>query len=240
MNPLYWAGHTFYRVLFGLSGGVRVHGREHLPKNGAFLICANHCSLLDPPLIGTSMPMEIAYLAKKQLFKYPVLGSILRVVGAIPIDRSRLGRDTIRIMLRMLKAGRPMLLFPEGTRSRNGQFGEGKIGIGFLARMAGVAVVPTFIQNTWRWPRTWGRHHRIAVHFGAPLPAAWMTKVSRDKDGYQKIVAEIMDRIRILQSDAIGAPTLRVGRTQSRPSDVESKKQIHAPTGKSDRKGGIN
>lgn len=217
MNLLYRAGHTFYRVLFAFSGGVRVHGREHLPRDEAFLICANHCSLLDPPLIGTTLSVEIGYLAKKELFKYPVLASILRTVGAIPIDRSRLGRDTIRTVSRVLKTGRPMLVFPEGTRSRNGKLGEAKTGIGFLARMTGLAVVPAYIHNTRRWPRTIGRGKRIAVHFGPPLSAAWMAKVARDKAGYQKIADEIVDRIRIMQPDAIG-----VGNAGDQPGSVQT------------------
>jgi 1-acyl-sn-glycerol-3-phosphate acyltransferase len=205
VNLLYRAGHSLYRVLFRVTGGVRVYGRECLPTTGAYLICANHCSLLDPPLIGSTFSREIGYLAKKELFKYPVLSSVLRAVGAVPVNRTRLGRDTVNSMVQTLKTGRPMVFFPEGTRSRTGKLGSAKLGVGFLARLTGVDAVPAFIRNTGRWPFTLRREYHISVHFGPPVSAEWMAKVPKDKAGYQKIADEIMDRIRILQSGAAGA-----------------------------------
>jgi 1-acyl-sn-glycerol-3-phosphate acyltransferase len=203
---LYRAGYLFYKLIVGLTGGVRVYGREHLPATGSFLICANHCSLLDPPLVGVSIGREIGYVAKEELFKYPILRSILHRVNAIPVNRARLSRETIKAILNKLKTGRPVVLFPEGTRSRDGRLGRGKTGIGLLARLAGTPVVPALIENTRRWPRTYRRQHRLAVRFGPPLPPEWMTKVSRNRDGYRKIVDEIMARIRILHPDAGSAP----------------------------------
>jgi len=203
MNRFYRMSHTLCRLVFRLSGGIQVYGQEYLPSTGAFLICANHCSLLDPPLIGSTFHRQIGYLAKKELFKYPIFSSILRALGVVSVDRSRLEQETIKKVIDTLKIGRPMVIFPEGTRSRSGELGRAKVGVGFLARLAGVAVVPAFIRNTRRWPFTLRQKHRLMIRFGPQLNWEWMAKVPQGKEGYRKIADEIMDRIRMLQSGAV-------------------------------------
>jgi 1-acyl-sn-glycerol-3-phosphate acyltransferase len=205
VNAWYRLGWIFSRAFFALFGGLRVYGIENVPTSGAFLICANHCSLLDPPALGVCFRHEISYVAKKELHQWPVFGALLRRLSTIPIDRSRPSRQTINAITGVLATGRPLVIFPEGTRSRTGELGEAKTGIGFMARLAAVPILPAFIQNTCRWPWTFKKTSRMAIHFGSPIEAGWIAQISADKAGYRKIANEIMDRIRTQQAGATGA-----------------------------------
>lgn len=205
MNAWYRLGWISSRAFFALFGGMRVFGKENMPSSGAFLICANHCSLLDPPALGVSFKHEISYLAKQELHRWPIFGALLRRLSTIPIDRSRPSRETIGAITRVLATGQPLVIFPEGTRSRTGQLGEAKVGIGFLARLVAVPVLPAYIENTSRWPWTLKRKNRMAIHYGSLIEADWIARVSANKAGYRKIANEIMDRIRTLQAGVNGA-----------------------------------
>ncbi len=205
MGFLYRLGWLTYRVFYGVFGGVRASGREHVPPEGSFLICANHRSLLDPPAVGCTFGRGIGYMAKKELFKKALFRWILLRVNAIPVDRERFGRDTMRAILKLVQRGIPVLIFPEGTRSKTGVIADAKPGIGFLARNAGVSVLPAFIENTDRWPKTFGRRRRMTIHYGELLPAEWIASAPAGREGYQKIADEIVGRIRTLQQRVVGA-----------------------------------
>lgn len=205
MKPLYRLSRAVCRLVLDLGGGVRVFGTEHIPKSGTFLICANHSTVLDPPAMGISFGREIGFLAKKELYSNPLFGGLIRNVNAIPIDRSRLGKDTIVAIKSLLEAGLPVMVFPEGTRSRTGKMGQGKIGIGFLAREAGVPLLPAYLHNIRLWPRTWKRKNRMAVYFGPPIGPEWVAGVPAGKKGYREISDHIMERIRTLQQVAVKA-----------------------------------
>ena len=196
---LYRPGWLACRVFYKLFGGVRVVGRENLPPDGRFLICANHASLLDPPAVGLAFRSPIGYLAKKELFSIPLFGPLLRTVGAIPVDRSRLGKGTLDAIAYLLNTGIPVLVFPEGTRSRTGRLGRGKAGVGLLAREMAVPLVPTYVHGTRYWPRTWKKANRICVDFGLPIPAEWVAETAADKTGYQGIADRLMSEIQTLR-----------------------------------------
>ncbi len=200
MNLLFLLGYSIAWSFFWLSGGLRVIGREYVPRDGGFLVCANHQSQLDPPAIGVALKADIGYVAKKELFANPVFGFIIRRLGAIAIDRTRLRRETIDGLRRTLAQGKPVLMFPEGTRSRDGEIADPKIGTGLLAHAAGAAILPACVQNTRLWPRTWKRDRRIVIRFGEPITPEWLTSIPRNREGFRQIATEIIRRIRVLQS----------------------------------------
>src|SRR5690242_3785594 len=118
-------GYDTFRVLARTFGvwmyGLRVVGREHWPAAGGGLICANHQSMFDPPLVGLTCPRRMNYLARDTLFRVPILGPLITFLDAIPIDRDGSGLSGLKETLRRLKAGELVLIFPEGTRTHDGE-----------------------------------------------------------------------------------------------------------------------
>ena len=151
MRTSYAAARLGVRLLLWL-GGVRVvvEGRELLPRDPRCIFMANHQSNLDPPILLAHLPGEVAFLAKKELFSVPVLGTVLRAGRLVPVDRSRraAAQASITQAAEAVKAGRPFLIFPEGTRSRHGELLPFKKGAFFFAEQANSPVVPITLSGT--------------------------------------------------------------------------------------------
>ncbi len=130
--------------------GIRVNGLEHIPSSGPIIIAANHCSFLDPPIIGLGIPRQITYLAKEELFAIPILGWWLRLVGSYPVARGRGDVRVLKTALRLLKEGKTLLIFPEGTRSADGIVQPLESGFAWLAIKANVPVIPLYTADTYR------------------------------------------------------------------------------------------
>ena len=120
---------TFYRFIWWLAYGlavvlfrVRVEGRHHIPQSGALILASNHCSYVDPVIIGVAAGRELWYLAKAELFPIPLLGNLIHKLHAMPVDRSRGDRSAFLAWTRILQAGNPVLIFPEGTRNKRPGF----------------------------------------------------------------------------------------------------------------------
>jgi 1-acyl-sn-glycerol-3-phosphate acyltransferase len=120
--------------------------------------------------LGCTIPREAGFVAKQELFAVPVLGRLIRSLNAIPIDRSRLSRETLVTLDAFLASGRVLVLFPEGTRSRDGRLGAAKPGIGVLLLQRPVTVLPAYIEGTDAPVRNLFRRGRIRVVYGRPLP----------------------------------------------------------------------
>ncbi|HSE96223.1 MAG TPA: lysophospholipid acyltransferase family protein [Methylomirabilota bacterium] len=178
----------------------RAVGVAHVPAAGAVLLASNHASLLDPPIVGAAVPRPLHFMAKAELFRVPLLGALIRRLNAHPVIRE--GGDTaaLRLALRLLREGHALLVFPEGTRTRDGQLGAGKAGVGMLAAQAGVPVVPVYVSGSARaLPRgtRWPRPGRVTVAYGPPLSF----NRERGKTRYQAISDEIMAAIGRLQNE---------------------------------------
>ena len=135
-----------FRVIFRLS----IKGMENIPRQGGVVIAPNHSSFLDPPLIGSIVRRKLGFMAKKELFIMPVASHFLKVSGSIPVDRTGFSADAVRGMIRRLEAGEALGIFPEGTRTRTGQPGKPRRGVGIVAVTAGVPIVPCLIKGTFK------------------------------------------------------------------------------------------
>jgi 1-acyl-sn-glycerol-3-phosphate acyltransferase len=153
------------RLLFRLEG----RGAEHVPRTGPALLVANHSSFLDPPLVGGVAPRQLAFMAKAELFRVPLLGGLVRRLNARPVRREGADAGALRTALRILQDGGVLLMFPEGTRGPEGRLRDPKPGAGMLAVMSGVPVVPVFIEGSGHaWPRgqRLPRRAKVTVRFG--------------------------------------------------------------------------
>ena len=187
------------RLLFG----YKVCGLEHVPLTGPCLFAANHKSYLDPPLLGACLPREIRYFAKKELFKVPLLGPLIRVYGAIPVDREGFDRKGLATALELLSRGEWLLVFPEGTRIRRPGLAQPKEGVGLLAVRTGAPVVPAYLSSTWEPRRRLWRRIPIRIRFGAPLRFDQGERGAEARGRYRDAAAAVLDAVRELGATEI-------------------------------------
>jgi 1-acyl-sn-glycerol-3-phosphate acyltransferase len=179
---------------------TRVTGRQHLPKTGGALMLSNHQSHFDPMLVGSASDRRLNYLARQTLFRFPPLRWLINSVDAIPIDREGTGLGGLKETLKRLKRAELVLIFPEGTRTRDGEVASLKPGFVALARRAGVPLLPVGIDGAFQaWPRWRRLPGRAVIHivFGPPI---FPDEISRLED--DALVAEVESRIRICHATA--------------------------------------
>lgn len=151
---------------------MRWQGTEYIPPSGGVVLACNHLSNLDPVLLAAVCPRQISYLAKIELFKIPVLGSLIQGYGAIPLRRSASDPEAIRLAENVLEQGELLALFPEGTRSRDGQLKPFRFGAARLALKYELPLVPAAIVGTERAMPTgvkFPRRVSVALAFGPPI-----------------------------------------------------------------------
>ncbi|KKI88807.1 acyl-phosphate glycerol 3-phosphate acyltransferase [Bacillus sp. SA1-12] len=142
---------------------IKVEGLENFPKEGGVLLCTNHISNFDPPVVGITAPRKVFFMAKAELFKVPVLKDLLKNFGTFPVNRGGSDREALRTGLKILKEGNVLGFFPEGTRSKTGELGKGLPGAGFFALRSDAAVVPCAIIGPYK-PFT-----TLRVVYGKPI-----------------------------------------------------------------------
>ena len=181
-------------VLMRVWFGLRVRGVENIPSSGPALIVSNHQSILDPPLIGGAARRQIYFLAKAELFRIPVFGSLIRALHARPVRREGPDPAALRTAAQLLEEGKALLVFPEGTRSLDGRIGEGKPGVGMLAVTSGAPVVPAYVSGTLEaLPKgsAWPRRSQVSVSFGPALHFKVRPGAGR-KERYREAAADMM------------------------------------------------
>jgi len=192
-------------VLLRLVFRLRASGAEHVPRQGPLLLAANHVSVLDPPVVGAAAPRPLQFMAKAELFQIPLFGPLIRRLNAYPVEREGADAGALRHALLLLREGKALLVFPEGTRGTEGTLGPGRAGAGLLAAHAEAPVVPVYIRGTGVILPKGARGLRrapIRVAFGPPLRFAR----GRGKPHYQEISDQIMAAIGRLKAEVDGAP----------------------------------
>jgi 1-acyl-sn-glycerol-3-phosphate acyltransferase len=164
--------HCTARLLGVLLFGVRVFGRHHLPPHGGALVCANHQSYLDPVIVGLALDRRLNFLARATLFRNPLFRVVIEFLDAIPIDREGSGIAGLKETLRCLKQQELVLVFPEGTRTPDGQLQPLKSGFCAVARRGGQPILPVALDGAFEaWPRSqrWPRLAKLCVVIGEPI-----------------------------------------------------------------------
>lgn len=201
MRWIYWSGWLLFGAAFRGLFGMRIVGRENLITEGAVLVASNHQSYLDPPLIGNLYQTEMVYLARKTLFK-GFFRWLYNQWNAIPVDQDRPDIASLKTIIRKLKEGNRVLVFPEGSRTLDGSIGEAAPGIGLIAVKSGAVIQPVRIRGAREaLPRGSGRIRlsRISVHVGPAirLSPEELAKI-KEKTGYEKVAKRIMASIEAL------------------------------------------
>ncbi|OGS24510.1 MAG: hypothetical protein A2297_05145 [Elusimicrobia bacterium RIFOXYB2_FULL_48_7] len=161
---MYFAGWVFFKLVFSCFYRVKITGRRHFPKKGGVLIASNHLSMADPPLVGSCLWKPIHFMAKKELFRNPVMGWILKVVNSFPVNRGGTDMGAIRTVKKLLSEGDIVLIFPQGGRRSEDNF-EVKSGIGMLSCWSQAPIVPCCIKNSHKMKSL----KRLEVHFLEPV-----------------------------------------------------------------------
>ncbi len=211
MNLSYRIGWTLFRVMYATYFRWRVFGTKNVPLKGGVIIASNHASFLDPPLVGSGLKRDINYLARESLFRYPGVGTLLRSWNAVPVDRDGGGAKGLKIILDRLLQGNGIILFPEGTRTKDGKLQPARSGIGLTVIKSNAPVVPVRVFGTFE---AYGRNHkfprphRVAVKYGKPMnfealrAEAKTCDKARLKEIYQQVADEIMAAIAKLKPKA--------------------------------------
>ena len=191
-NLIRWLGAAIFRIFFRW----RVTGLENLPAAGGVIIAANHISNFDPVVVGAAIPRRIHFMAKEELFVNTLLRKIIGFLGAFPVRRGASDRNAIRTAVRLLESGHVVGLFPEGTRSKTGELGQGEPGLAMIAAKAGALIVPAAIIGTNKIFRSRQLLPRFEVRFGTPLT---MPENKPSKEELEAVTRTIMERILALQ-----------------------------------------
>lgn len=201
---------VYYLVgfLVGILHPTTVEGMEKLPKSGV-LLCPNHASNWDPVLLGLKLPVNyrLHVMAKEELFKNPILGWIIRKLGAFPVSRGNNDINTVRTSMQAIKDGDNLLIFPEGTVIRNGVgYVDGlpahaKAGVAMIGVRTGAVLVPVFMDGEKKL------FHRTRIIFGDPYEPHYTGRRGTSEE-MQKIAADILAAAYALGGQAVGGKPL--------------------------------
>jgi 1-acyl-sn-glycerol-3-phosphate acyltransferase len=207
--------YTLVRIIVTLPAlliyRVRVIGRENVPKDGPLILAPNHFSQMDHFFVGLRLRRRIRFLAKSQMFGPPVLTYIYRVGGVIPIRRGHHDEKAFETAFAVLGQEEMLLIYAEGGRSRSGELGEPKPGVGRLALESGAPVVPVAIHGSAkvrRWKRL--RFPRVTVKYGEPLSFPLERSPSRERQ--LEVAGEIFGRVREMYEELARSSARRASR----------------------------
>ena len=180
---------SFYKIAIGAVKGIlkvfllfKEKGRENIPTDGPFLLCANHRSFIDPLYLATGCKRQLTFMAKDSLFTVPVLGRIIKALGAFPIKRGKGDAAAVMATLKILKRGGATLIFPEGTRIKDQRRIQVNSGIVRLAIQSNVPIVPAYVGKN-------------SVKYGEPIYYSEHTDDVHDADKMQNLSDSLMDTI---------------------------------------------
>jgi 1-acyl-sn-glycerol-3-phosphate acyltransferase len=208
MNLSYRLGWLFFRFLYATYFRWRVFNAERVPCSGPVILASNHASYLDPPLVGAGLQRGCNYLARESLFRYPGIGALLHSWQAVPVDRDGGGARGLKAILDRLLAGGVIILFPEGTRTKDGKLQPARSGIGLTVIKSNAPVVPVRVFGTFdAYGRTarFPKPQRVMVKYGQPMDFRALREEAKTcskprlKEIYQQVADEIMEEIARLE-----------------------------------------
>lgn len=199
---LYPIARFIFRVLFKVLWRWKVEGLENFPAAGPVVVVANHVSIWDPVAVGSALPRQIKFMAKEDLFHYPVLGSILPRLGAFPVKRNQPDRVAIRRALEILENKEVLGMFPEGTRSKTGELLKPHPGAAMIALKARAPVVPVACIGTADMWRSLFKREALRVRIGKPVFYNEFCDQRLNAKCLENISQDIMNRVAGMLQDS--------------------------------------
>jgi len=207
MNPMtktYWffrgITHMFARLVFSL----RVKHPERMIEDGPLILAVNHASFADPPLVGACSKRAVYFLGRRSLWKWPILGRFFTHANVIPVERNGNDLAALRQAIRRVNEGNGVVLFPEGTRTRDGSLGEAKPGIGFVIAKTGAPVLPIYAKGTFEaFPPNSKLPCRrpVTMVIGNPIHFSPEEIANATREDYQRFSQRVMDAIVALKNE---------------------------------------
>jgi 1-acyl-sn-glycerol-3-phosphate acyltransferase len=195
------------KVLAKSLFGFRVYGRENMLEEGGAILAMNHESYLDPPLAGIASRRQIYYLARKTLLQWPILGPLFPKLNVIPVDQERADMSALKAVIRLVRAGNCTVIFPEGSRTLDGQLQPAQPGLGLIIAKTLAPVIPMRIFGAYRaFPR--GGKPRpftgISVVVGKPIRFTKEDLVGEGRELYQRLSERVMEGIAAIEKPEKG------------------------------------
>jgi len=198
---IYFISRNILKLFFKIFFRLRIVGSENCPKFGPLIVAPNHTSFLDPLIAGFAVRRELNFMARNSLFRNIIFGKILTSVNAFPLKREGADVGAMRSAIDKLCHEKAVLIFPEGTRSKDGTLGTPRAGIGFLAASSGASILPCYIKGSREsLPKgaVFPRFRKITVYVGKPLR---VNKDSAGKERYMQIAKDTMAAISALKNN---------------------------------------
>ena len=188
-------GFPIVRAVAAFLAPWHLEGAEHIPRSGGYILVANHINWKDPPWIEFALGHAIRYMGKRELFETPVVGFLLRAIGAFPVRRGEADRGALRMALNVIAAGQPLGFFAEGHRSESGQLIRGHPGVAYVAQRSNAPIIPLAVSGTRRARLGAFRRRDIVIRIGEPFRAA---DLAVKADDAQAVTDAIMRRVAAL------------------------------------------
>ena len=195
----YSVGRTLYSAYFQIMHRLKVYGANLCPAEGPLIIVANHCSFIDPPLVIVAFKRrQIRFMAKIELWKGKFLSWYLTDSGMIPVQRKSGGKIALEDAAKIIQEGGCVGMFPEGTRSLNGEVGRGRTGAVVLAARTGATLLPVYLEGTYESLPSGAKGiklHPIKVYVGEPFELAEDEQSLDDRKKLRESAEKLMVKI---------------------------------------------
>lgn len=200
----YYLTKTFFYICLKVYNRFRISGIEKIPKNSKVMVIANHCSNLDPIVVGVAFPGRLRYLAKAELFVNPVMSFLISTLGAIPVSKQtqQSAGSALKAFLSLLEKGENILIFPEGARSFDGRIQPLEGGASLIAYRTGVPIIPAYVGGTFEsMPRgaSFVKPSRITITFGEPIYPENLDSGLSPRDARQEILRRMAESLKSLE-----------------------------------------
>jgi 1-acyl-sn-glycerol-3-phosphate acyltransferase len=201
---VYQASTRIFKFLLFVWHRLRIRGAENIPGKGGVLIASNHASYLDPPVVGVGYRARpVHFMARDTLWNSKFGSWWMDKVGCIPVSRGTGDIRALKLTIKALKEGKAVSMFPEGTRTEDGELQEAKGGIGFIIEKSGCVVVPAYIDGSYRAHPKGTRFIKpckVSITYGKPITQEDFLAMGSGREAYEKYAALIMQRIAELKA----------------------------------------